>query len=1173
MVAPLDVHVQLWYDDMWNDITGDVRGAPSDGGIDIDWGQSSESGEVEPGSVTMQVNNCDGRYTPRLPSSPLYGKIGRNTPLRIYVDYDPPQIVGTSTGLSGDDEYEVTVSAPAGTQVGDMLIAFQSFQNPLTDIRNMVSPVGGGQWELVNVALLQGTDKGGVAWSKLVGRDEPASYNFYFPAGTGPRGIVGIIAIRGVDTGHLFEAQSRAVGLGGSGTTVDITAPIDTTESPLGNDPIEIYWAAGETVSGATTWTSEGGVGLTEQVDVNNAGELTATMATRISSPSDTYTFTASGTLTNRHGLSVVLSSRSHRFYGEVSEWPPRGSCNDGELWVPLTASGFLRRLSRGRVESSAIRAFYERNQENPALAVSAYWPMEDGPEANEFGSIVPGVNPLIHRGDVEFSSFSGFFGSESVATAAEGTFFGGKFNHVHASAATTASVLMAFEDTPPDNNTTLLQLNTRGQVSALRVLHTGTFLLNVQALDNEDNVLDSTGAFNFSSVMTGARTLIVLSGNPVGGNLIVQLDVSEIRDDYTAETLSVADTFNGISMGDSIGVHIGRGMAGVAVGHLAVGNFVLSDATGAAIGYYGEPAVERLRRLCLQAGVSFSAFGSNGKVTGLKQTSSALGEIVSEVMGEEQMGTWISKVEACVQADGGQLFEPRRRGGLFFLDPGPHLGYRARGAMYTQSSAAPLLYDDLGPPFDPVDDDLLTVNDFVANRSQGGLARAVKNEGLLSIQEPPDGVGSYDDSETYDVSSDGQLLPIAQWEVNKGTVVDFRYPRITSPNLAILRCPPTPPLIHYYGGIDAGDRFTVDDLPDWLPKDQVEVLELGLKERLDKYERQLQFNTVPAEPFRVACIGFEANQPVSFNRVGTGGSQVAGGLLLPGVSGSYASTPDTAALDITGDIDIQVEATGDWATVGIPALAAKYNTSGNQRSWRFHLNGSGGLSFTWSTDGSALTTVNSGVPVAASLSGRLAVRVTLNVDDGGNHTVIFYTAPRISGPWTQLASSTSGATTSIFASTSELEVGGFNSGTTDLWTGIIHALEVRNGLGGTVVANPNFSAQLAGTTTFTDSTGKVWTLSGTATIFGSFDAGTDTSLDVVVTQGPLWGETGDVNMNFPFDIMVRGSRLRVTGITTVDPSLRRQLFTVEQTVVNGENQVIEAGEPVQLYRQARIGL
>lgn len=215
------------------------------------------------------------------------------------------------------------------------------------------------------------------------------------------------------------------------------------------------------------------------------------------------------------------------------------------------------------------------------------------------------------------------------------------------------------------------------------------------------------------------------------------------------------------------------------------------------------------------------------------------------------------------------------------------------------------------------------------------------------------------------------------------------------------------------------------------------------------------------------------------------------GGMDLPGTAGSYASTPDTAVLDIVGDIDIRADVTLDNYADGVTenVLVSKYNTTGNQRSYRLEIYLDGTISLIWSPDGTggaalfAASTV--AVTTVVSNGRRIAIRATLDVNNGAaGHTAVFYTAPNMDGPWTQLGATViTAGVTSIFNSTAELLAGGSSAGLFDIPNGIIHSVQVYNGIAGTVVANPDFSIQPTGTTTFTDAAGRVWTLFGSATI------------------------------------------------------------------------------------------
>ncbi|MFD8685376.1 hypothetical protein [Streptomyces sp. NPDC059651] len=196
------------------------------------------------------------------------------------------------------------------------------------------------------------------------------------------------------------------------------------------------------------------------------------------------------------------------------------------------------------------------------------------------------------------------------------------------------------------------------------------------------------------------------------------------------------------------------------------------------------------------------------------------------------------------------------------------------------------------------------------------------------------------------------------------------------------------------------------------------------------------------------------------------------------------ATTPDAAALDIAGDIDIRVDATFDnWGAPTQVEVMGKYGATGD-RGWIVQLWQSKPLFF-WSANGTVLLSAAPNAQYQPPMSGRMAIRVTLDVNNGaGGWTVRFYTAPTLAGTWTQLGDPVTGAgTTSIFATTTSLDLGAVNTLSANTATGRIYGAELRNGINGTVVANPDFTVQTPGASSFTDAAGRVWSTSGNASI------------------------------------------------------------------------------------------
>ena len=80
--TPLPMGVELYYSGAWHDISPDV----SDEGITITRGRSAEGKQADPSTMSLTLKNSGGTYSPRNPTSPLYGLVGRNTPIRAWVE-------------------------------------------------------------------------------------------------------------------------------------------------------------------------------------------------------------------------------------------------------------------------------------------------------------------------------------------------------------------------------------------------------------------------------------------------------------------------------------------------------------------------------------------------------------------------------------------------------------------------------------------------------------------------------------------------------------------------------------------------------------------------------------------------------------------------------------------------------------------------------------------------------------------------------------------------------------------------------------------------------------------------------------------------------------------------------------------------------------------------------
>jgi hypothetical protein len=264
------------------------------------------------------------------------------------------------------------------------------------------------------------------------------------------------------------------------------------------------------------------------------------------------------------------------------------------------------------------------------------------------------------------------------------------------------------------------------------------------------------------------------------------------------------------------------------------------------------------------------------------------------------------------------------------------------------------------------------------------------------------------------------------------------------------------------------------------------------------------------------------------------------GVLNLPGGAGNYASTPDAASLDIVGDIELRAEVSLDsWTPATEQTLVSKWNTTGNQRSYKLSVLPSGALRMAWSTNGTAVTQADSTVVTGFQPDLARFIRATLDVSSG---EVRFYTSDH-GGGWLQLGDPVVVGATSIFASTATVGVGAISAGAADVATAQVYAAQIRDGIAGTIVADPKFKEYGPTVTSFNDSTGKTWTLNGTAAIVEhpinldwDLTSGAAAEFDVNGTVGQQTPSAANLMRHSIVDVGLTDVRVEGTASISQDP-------------------------------------
>ena len=196
----------------------------------------------------------------------------------------------------------------------------------------------------------------------------------------------------------------------------------------------------------------------------------------------------------------------------------------------------------------------------------------------------------------------------------------------------------------------------------------------------------------------------------------------------------------------------------------------------------------------------------------------------------------------------------------------------------------------------------------------------------------------------------------------------------------------------------------------------------------------------------------------VTINKSGVGTFVSTGNYLyLPGIASNYASAPDSAALDITGDIDLRVKvALDDWTPSAQMALVSKDNVSASQRSYNLGINTSGQMALVWTTNGSTVIQKFSDVLGLADGATKW-VRATIDVDNGASGNDVRFFTSDDGLTWTQVGTTqTTAGVTSIYSGTASLEVGSQAVGAAQA-RGKFFRAQVLNGIGGTVAFDANF--------------------------------------------------------------------------------------------------------------------
>lgn len=819
---PLGLRVDIQAGQVWTDITADVKTADP---ITHSRGIRNSGTSADPASAPLKIDNKDGRFTPRNPMSPYYGLIGRNTPVRLWLP-------GGAHFLDASGRPTDTASTPdtaALNITGDLDLRAEveaNWYEPGAHILIGKWDAAGGQrsymLRLENGQLVlhmaNGPTGGYLARWNLPALPRRAALRATHDVDNGAGGstLAAYWATSMAGPWTLIEAGTGPSFAPGASTAPLVVAPQDLTQA----EPRRPF------------------TGKAYAFEVRNGIDGPVVAAPNFEAqPLGTTSFTDSAGSAWTLSGAASIADRQELLVGEIPAWPQKWVPSGQAVWTTVEAAGILRRLGQGQ---KALDSTLRRRI--PSANPVAYWPMEEDRDATRAYSPIKGVTPAAVTG-VEFASVDTLPSSRALPRLTAAATLSAIVPPNASGQWQVECVYNADDKTPPSSG---------NHAEVLSVSSTGTirrWVISMRADSVSLDGYDASGA-NVASMLVavvqdifhGWYRLRLYAQDLGGGQMECVIGWANVD----GTTMQLGKTITGTpGRVTAVTANWGPLTEGWSFGHLSVmptaANTIYNGSDSA---YAGETAWARMLRLANEEGLPIARVA---------------GPLATERVGPQRSETLVELLQAAAEVDGGMLLEDRARPGLL---------YRDRSSLYTQAPALTLTYGapGLAPPLEPVDDDTATRNDIVVSRDGGSSARAVLEEGPLSVQQPPDGIGLYDESVTLALNDDVQPEPHAYWRLHLGTFDGARYPSVR----VLLH--KAPALIPQVLALREGDVIRIKGLPGWVAYGDVDLIVTGFSETLLPRTWEIVFTCAPAGPWMTA----KTDHPV-YGKADTDGSALAG--------------------------------------------------------------------------------------------------------------------------------------------------------------------------------------------------------------------------------------------------------------------------------------------------------
>ncbi|MFC8494705.1 hypothetical protein ACFUJU_28715 [Streptomyces sp. NPDC057235] len=827
---------ELYYDGAWHPVS--VRESDA---VTITRGFTGKGTRAEPNAATMRLGNRHGEVSAHDPAAPLYGKIGRNTPIKFAVHGGHPYLL-----LPGDATSALTCPDSPALGVTDLDLRIEMALDSYTATQELAA---------------RGTADSQRSWSLRIGSgwvqlswypagtfasQKTASVNVPVPAYAGQRIALRVVLDTDTGTGgHLLSVYwgrslaSRWTLLGtasaGAGTTtlLDGTAGLHIGTSPGLSD----NGARGK-IYGAELWDGATGARrVALDFSTAKAGDTTFTAP-------DGLVWTTAGAAT--------LSNKHIRLEGEVPAWPPEQHISGADATVAIAPAGIMRRLGIGKKPlDSALRRYIT------AAGPVECWPLTDGASATAGVALRGGQAATVVQGSTY--AWTGGTLADWVEPVLHISGGGGRITILPPSSAATASRWSVDWCVSELNANVLMSIPEQGNSGRVWSL-----LFDPVAKTIWLRTTSPTGAGTVdkqvpAAAMFGAgphhiRLTVYSSGGHSGCSLYIDGVLAHADVELGPPTQPQTIEWLAIPNGSACSLSLGY------VTLWGTGDPPAAEVYRALIGYPGETAGARIVRIATEQGVPITLDGTAAD---------------TEPLDVQERQKFLDTLETASASDLGLLLERRDARALLF---------RARHTLYSQAPAVTLRFTEgvISGELRPVDDDRLSRNEVTVKRDGGSEHTAVLGQGRMSVQDPPLGIGQYDEAVTLSLQTDGQTVGQAWWRMHLGTHEGLRYPRIT----VDLANPRAYALTAALLAADIGDILRLDYLPGKYGYGPVDLLIRGYTDEVGADGWRITFVCDPGEPWTVGILGHP-----TYGRVGTAGTTL----------GTPVTATDTTLLLVCG--------------------------------------------------------------------------------------------------------------------------------------------------------------------------------------------------------------------------------------------------------------------------------